>query len=261
MILPPLDDADRERYAWQMTAPVSARRASAGSRPPPCSSRGAVASVARSHSTWPWPGSDAWSLPMPATLRLSDLNRQVLMSSDGLGRPRADLMAERLRQVNPTVQVDTIDSNVAEANVDALVAKADIVACAAPLFEERFAMNDACVRAPASPSSHAAMFEFEFQVAVFHLAARCRVPVFRRRLVAAAVPRSWSRARRFGHGVLCRWRTQSAVDSAPSPHLADRMRHHESGSVTETPADSSHLGSDRPIDLVADPRPAYAADR
>ena len=78
-------------------------------------------------------------------------------------------------------------SNVAEANVDALVAKADIVACAAPLFEERFAMNDACVRAR-KPFVHAAMFEFEIQVAVFHSP---RTGCFR--CVCAEAPSWWRR--------------------------------------------------------------------
>lgn len=44
------------------------------------------------------------------------------------------------------MEVEVVPENITEDNAEALVAKADIVFSAAPLFEERLLMNQECVR-------------------------------------------------------------------------------------------------------------------
>ena len=96
-------------------------------------------------------------------LKPSDLNRQILMRHEGLGKPRVDSAAETLRCFNPFVAVETVPENICEANAAALVSRADIVFDCAPLFEERFLMNRECVRQN-KPLIDSAMFSMEGQV-------------------------------------------------------------------------------------------------
>jgi molybdopterin/thiamine biosynthesis adenylyltransferase len=93
----------------------------------------------------------------------SDLNRQVLMTHDWLGKPRVECAARRLRELNPHVEIEAVPSNVDEGNAADLVGRADIVFDCAPLFRERFAMNRACVRL-GKPMVEAAVYGMEGQV-------------------------------------------------------------------------------------------------
>lgn len=96
-------------------------------------------------------------------LKHSDLNRQILMSYDGLGTPRADLIKKRLNEYNPHIEVTTVSENINEANVAKLVKQADIVFDCAPLFQERFLMNKECINQN-KPMIEAAMYGLEGQV-------------------------------------------------------------------------------------------------
>lgn len=93
----------------------------------------------------------------------SDLNRQVLMTYDGLGKSRIDSAKRRLLELNPRMEIEAVPENICEDNVAHLVAQADIVFDCAPLFEERFLMNRECVK-QGKPLVDAAMFDLEYQV-------------------------------------------------------------------------------------------------
>lgn len=93
-------------------------------------------------------------------LRLNDLNRQLLMTTDWIGQPRVDSAARRLRELNPHVEVQTVAENVSESNAAELVSRADAVVSAAPLFAERLLMNREAVR-QRKPLVDCAMYELE----------------------------------------------------------------------------------------------------
>jgi molybdopterin/thiamine biosynthesis adenylyltransferase len=57
-----------------------------------------------------------------------------------------EVFLEKLRAINPDVELVGSPENVAAHNVAGLVAQADVVADGAPLFEERYLMNAAAVR-------------------------------------------------------------------------------------------------------------------
>ena len=78
-------------------------------------------------------------------LRPDDLNRQILMKHEGLGKPRHEQAGETLRRFNPDLNIETIGENIMESNVAKLIAQSDIVFACAPLFEERLLMNRECV--------------------------------------------------------------------------------------------------------------------
>lgn len=75
------------------------------------------------------------------TLRPDDLNRQILMTHEGLGEARHDQAAATLRRFNADLEVESVGANISEANAAGLVERADIVFSCAPLFEERLLMN------------------------------------------------------------------------------------------------------------------------
>lgn len=90
----------------------------------------------------------------------SDLNRQLLMTHDWLGRPRVESAARRLKELNPRIEIVAVGENVDESNAAQLVGQVDLVVDCAPLFEERFAMNRAAV-SQQKPLVECAMYDLE----------------------------------------------------------------------------------------------------
>jgi molybdopterin-synthase adenylyltransferase len=78
-------------------------------------------------------------------LRLDDMNRQILMTHDWVGKPRVFKAKETLEQINPDVEIEAIAEYITAENVNPLVQKADIVLSCAHNFDERYLLNDACV--------------------------------------------------------------------------------------------------------------------
>ena len=93
-------------------------------------------------------------------LRKDDLNRQILMQWEGLGKPRVESAAKTIATFNPKVEVEIHNENFSETNAATLVSKADVVFSSAPLFEERFLMNRECVRQN-KPMVDCAMYSLE----------------------------------------------------------------------------------------------------
>ncbi len=98
-------------------------------------------------------------------LQESDLNRQTLMSREWIGRSRAKCAAETIKRFNPQIEVVPVEENFTQENAQGLVEMADIVFDCAPLFEERFLMNEECVRA-GKPLVESAMYSMQGQVMV-----------------------------------------------------------------------------------------------
>ena len=78
-------------------------------------------------------------------LKPSDLNRQILQTHDHLGKPRMENLIRRLRALNPRCDVTGHAENVNEENAARLIHEADIVVDAAPMFQERLALNRAAM--------------------------------------------------------------------------------------------------------------------
>jgi molybdopterin/thiamine biosynthesis adenylyltransferase len=112
-------------------------------------------------------------------IKSSDLNRQLLMTYAEIGTSRVEAAARRLRELNPRVEVVPVPDNVSTANAARLVGMADLVIDAAPLFEERLAMNAECVR-QGKPLVEAAMYEMSVQLTTIipgkSACLACRVP-------------------------------------------------------------------------------------
>lgn len=94
------------------------------------------------------------------TLTSSNLNRQILMRGDSVGQPRAPQALETLLRANPDVEVVALDENASDANALEWVKGVDIVLDCPPTFEERYALNKACVTL-GKPMIEAAMYSME----------------------------------------------------------------------------------------------------
>ena len=164
--LPELTDVEREVYSWQMTV---AGFGEEGQR----RLKAATVMVSRVGGLG---GLVAYELAAAGvgrlvlahggTLKPSDLNRQLLMRHNALGQARIDIAAKSLTALNPRLKIVAVPENVSEANATELVGRADVVVDCAPLFEERFAMNAACVRL-AKPMVECAMYETEVHITSF----------------------------------------------------------------------------------------------
>ena len=78
-------------------------------------------------------------------VELSNLQRQILFSTDDLGKSKAERAAARLRALNPDVQVEPHGMRLRAANALDLVRRYDVVVTAVDNFPTRYLINDACV--------------------------------------------------------------------------------------------------------------------
>jgi len=99
------------------------------------------------------------------TLTPSNLNRQILMTHDWVGKPRADKIRESILRLNPEVDLTVIAEDAHADNAAAWVAQVDLVCDCPPTFEERFVLNEAVV-AQRKPMVEAAMNSMEAYLTV-----------------------------------------------------------------------------------------------
>jgi len=94
------------------------------------------------------------------TLTSSNLNRQILMTEDSIGKSRVDCAKDTIHRIAAGVQVDIHDVRLTPANSDAFVQDAGIAISARPNFPERCELSRACVR-HAVPLVEGAMFDMD----------------------------------------------------------------------------------------------------
>ncbi len=90
------------------------------------------------------------------TVNISDLHRQVLYAVRDVGKPKVEAAAERLRAVNPHVDVVPIMENVELPLAAELADKADVLVDAFDNWASRHILNKAAVRA-GKPLIHGAV--------------------------------------------------------------------------------------------------------
>jgi len=93
-------------------------------------------------------------------LQRDDLNRQILMTDDWVGKPRVFKAQETLSQLNPDIKVEAVCEYVSADNIDTLVQGADLALDCAFDFQERDLLNVTCVRW-GKPMIEAAMNDME----------------------------------------------------------------------------------------------------
>lgn len=109
----------------------------------------------------------------------SNLQRQILHSTERLGTAKVDSAEATLVALNPDVKVDKHRTRITAANALELIAPYDVVIDGADNFATRYLVNDCALRL-AKPVVHASIFRFEGQITVFPAAGspcyRCLYP-------------------------------------------------------------------------------------
>jgi molybdopterin/thiamine biosynthesis adenylyltransferase len=95
----------------------------------------------------------------------TNLNRQILMTGDWVGKPRADKLRESILRFNPDVDLTVLAEDPTEANIGEWVPRVDVICDCPPTFEERYTLNRASVRYR-RPMIEAAMNGLEFHLTV-----------------------------------------------------------------------------------------------
>lgn len=99
---------------------------------------------------------------------LTNLQRQILHTTERIGQPKATSGQATLAAINPQVEVIARTQRVAEADLDELVRGATVVLDCSDNFATRHAVNRACVR-HGRPLVSGAAIRFDGQLAVFDL--------------------------------------------------------------------------------------------
>jgi len=97
------------------------------------------------------------------TIELSNLNRQILHWNKDIGERKAESAEEKLKEINPDVEVEVTSETIAENNAFELVNDADLIIDAMDNFPTRYLLNKTAV-AKNIPFFHGAIYGFEGQV-------------------------------------------------------------------------------------------------
>ncbi|HRC31942.1 MAG TPA: HesA/MoeB/ThiF family protein [Bacteroidia bacterium] len=101
-------------------------------------------------------------------IELSNLHRQILFSTNDIGKPKAQIAKAKLQQLNPEINVIAHQLKLNNTNAIDLISDYDIVIDGTDNFETRYLINDACVLLK-KPLVHGAVLKWQGQVAVFNV--------------------------------------------------------------------------------------------
>lgn len=97
---------------------------------------------------------------------LSNLQRQIIYTTDSLDRPKAEAAKERISEMNPDVTVHAYHTVISADNIMELIQDYDYILDATDNFPAKFLINDACVIAK-KPYSHAGVIRFKGQLMTY----------------------------------------------------------------------------------------------
>ncbi len=110
---------------------------------------------------------------------VSNLQRQILFTESDVGKPKADVAAERLRAMNSLIEVQPIPERLSASNALEWFEQYDLIVDGSDNFTTRYLVNDACVLAN-KPLVYGAIYTFQGQVSVFNFKGgptyRCLFP-------------------------------------------------------------------------------------
>lgn len=116
------------------------------------------------------------------TVDLSNLQRQIVHTTDDIGRPKVASASDTLRRLNPEINLVTHQTRLTPENGAALIAGYDIVADGSDNFRTRYLLNDLCIAGRKTLVS-AALLRFDGQLSTFkahlgepHPCYRCIFP-------------------------------------------------------------------------------------
>jgi sulfur-carrier protein adenylyltransferase/sulfurtransferase len=98
----------------------------------------------------------------------SNLQRQIIHSTDTLGEPKVESAKRTIEALNPDVTVETYEERLTSENVERILGHGwDVIVDGADNFPTRYLVNDASVWHHV-PVVHGSIYRFEGQVTVFN---------------------------------------------------------------------------------------------
>ena len=101
------------------------------------------------------------------TVDVSNLHRQIIHGTRDVDRPKVASARDRIRALNPLVNVVTYDEPLSSENALDIIREYDVVADGTDNYPTRYLVNDACVLL-GKPNVYGSVFQFEGQVSVFY---------------------------------------------------------------------------------------------
>jgi adenylyltransferase/sulfurtransferase len=96
----------------------------------------------------------------------TNLQRQIIHSTADVGRKKLESAAEKLKAINPFLNIRTFETKLTSENALDLFREFDIIADGTDNFPTRYLVNDACVLT-GKPNVYGSIFRFEGQASVF----------------------------------------------------------------------------------------------
>ncbi len=78
-------------------------------------------------------------------LTFSNMNRQILMKNNRIGKSRVIQAKKTIQEMNPDVEIETHDERMTDRNIGRLLNTSRIALSARPNFDERRVLNRACI--------------------------------------------------------------------------------------------------------------------
>jgi molybdopterin/thiamine biosynthesis adenylyltransferase/rhodanese-related sulfurtransferase len=100
------------------------------------------------------------------TVESSNLQRQVVHSTDSIGVNKAESAREMLTKLNPDVKIVTHPFRLDDSNAEEIISQYDLVVDGCDNFETRYVVNDAAVSLR-KPVVHGSIFRFEGMASTF----------------------------------------------------------------------------------------------
>ena len=99
-------------------------------------------------------------------VRLSNLQRQIIHTMEGLSRSKVDGAARTVSALNPDIKVETVEATVDERNAMELLDRYEVIVDGTDSFRARYLLSDAAYLLR-KPLVHGSIFRIEGQVTVF----------------------------------------------------------------------------------------------
>jgi sulfur-carrier protein adenylyltransferase/sulfurtransferase len=96
----------------------------------------------------------------------TNLQRQIIHTTADVGRKKLDSAADKLKAINPFLNLRTFEIRLTSENALELFRDFDIIADGTDNFPTRYLVNDACVLT-GKPNVYGSIFRFEGQASVF----------------------------------------------------------------------------------------------
>jgi adenylyltransferase/sulfurtransferase len=80
------------------------------------------------------------------TIEISNLQRQIAYVEENIGFYKAEILAKRLKQINPHIRIENYNSKLDESNAEQLISTQDLVLDGCDNFTTRYLVNKICTQ-------------------------------------------------------------------------------------------------------------------